>query len=726
MITEVLGGGPIDGQLGDNPDWGSISCPSGRTLQSTLPNGSTQFWYVSATQEVGGHLLASENYANPRNVSGNSLDNSNMIQAMLVAHGYSGAYGYFNQGFTVDDKQDLGVDNNYKFWRYVGSVALPYEVPNMTDPNSGDWERITFSIRAFDSTVAMRSHNYYGLPQDTRIDWLGYRTPSDGGSNWGLLKFGDSTSLVDDGGSIFIIVNDAINGVWIEANLKTRVSVLKFGAKRNDATYDNTPNLLAVHAFANHVYYPAGVYDYDPSPLDRGIPCKEGQKIEHAPHAVVRLKEKHYVDNTYYLGTSYAILFPDDSNRYKGLDLVNINYDGNSENVTLANNKSSNVLFLYKQDNPKIKNFESKNMPVGNGGLPAIILKFCENFKITNPVTKKEGAALYATDRQSISVIESTGSIRGGSLSNSRVREPLLVSSETPVAWKKSEVDVHGGVYDNRGTESGSRIVRFSGAADGSLSGGLKLISDKTNQIAAEMDAIFVAYPVADGMPIAQREHDIVLGDVQVVGAKTDVRIQNDGLTKVTVNGLRSYAVDNALTSTSSYSNGVATGFLKILAYYSECASRSFSIINCEDVQILQAKTVGGSEHAEISAYGRLTCESVSIDSNTDPNYVLNVENQLADYAVTFNDQPVISNCGGFGNTNNVMRFAGVSTASGNAIAWLGANNTFNSFAAGGAGSIPCTRNGFYWLWHDGSGVLRTKGGAPKAVGEGVSVGSQA
>lgn len=145
MITEVLGGGPIDGQLGDNPDWGSISCPSGRTLQSTLPNGSTQFWYVSDTQEVGGQLLASENFANPRSVSGNSLDNSNVIQAMLVANGYSGAYGYFHQGFTVSNSLDLGVDNNYKFWKYVGAETLPYAVSQDTDPSAGDWELVKFN-----------------------------------------------------------------------------------------------------------------------------------------------------------------------------------------------------------------------------------------------------------------------------------------------------------------------------------------------------------------------------------------------------------------------------------------------------------------------------------------------------------------------------------------------------------------------------------------------------
>lgn len=68
--------------------------------------------------------------------------------------------------------------------------------------------------------------------EGTRIEWQGYYEQSDGGSNWGVLKFGTHT---EDGGSVFSI--DA--NTYIEANLKgKKVNVKKFGLY-SDATNKN-------------------------------------------------------------------------------------------------------------------------------------------------------------------------------------------------------------------------------------------------------------------------------------------------------------------------------------------------------------------------------------------------------------------------------------------------------------------------------------------------------
>ncbi|EKO3929544.1 hypothetical protein GAW91_000126 [Vibrio fluvialis] len=65
-----------------------------------------------------------------------------------------------------------------------------------------------------------------------RIEWMGYYEPSDGGSNWGIVKTGAHN---EDGLSIFSI--DA--NTYIEANLKGRsVNVRKGGAKGDDVTDD--------------------------------------------------------------------------------------------------------------------------------------------------------------------------------------------------------------------------------------------------------------------------------------------------------------------------------------------------------------------------------------------------------------------------------------------------------------------------------------------------------
>lgn len=66
---------------------------------------------------------------------------------------------------------------------------------------------------------------YYGNIIGQRVEWRGYFTESDGGSNWGIVKSG---AHVEDGGSIFSITPT----LYVAANLKGRtLNVKKFGAK---------------------------------------------------------------------------------------------------------------------------------------------------------------------------------------------------------------------------------------------------------------------------------------------------------------------------------------------------------------------------------------------------------------------------------------------------------------------------------------------------------------
>lgn len=152
MTNKVLGASTTNGFLGVSPDWANISCPNGRTLQSILTNGTVQYWKVEATQQTGGELLADGNYANPVSVAGNSLDNANAIRAILVSQGLSGEYGYFADGFTLNDPLDVGIDASFQFWKYVGAETLPYAVPQGTDPSAGDWELVKFNLeRSFEN-----------------------------------------------------------------------------------------------------------------------------------------------------------------------------------------------------------------------------------------------------------------------------------------------------------------------------------------------------------------------------------------------------------------------------------------------------------------------------------------------------------------------------------------------------------------------------------------------
>ena len=107
------------------------------------------------------------------------------------------------------------------------------QASNISDSQGSNVQSyINNNLTPFKTVADMLAYDYTEIPADSRIEWQGYYTQSDGGGNLGVLKKGDSTSLIDDGGSVFIIVNDVVNGVWIETNKATsKIEVKKFGIK---------------------------------------------------------------------------------------------------------------------------------------------------------------------------------------------------------------------------------------------------------------------------------------------------------------------------------------------------------------------------------------------------------------------------------------------------------------------------------------------------------------
>lgn len=81
-------------------------------------------------------------------------------------------------------------------------------------------------LKPFSNVAEMKGATYLSkYAEGTRIEWHGYYEQSDGGSNWGVLKFGAHN---DDGGSIFSI--DA--NTYIQSNLNGKsLKIRKFGAR---------------------------------------------------------------------------------------------------------------------------------------------------------------------------------------------------------------------------------------------------------------------------------------------------------------------------------------------------------------------------------------------------------------------------------------------------------------------------------------------------------------
>lgn len=209
-------------------------------------------------------------------------------------------------GVTFNFPNDVARDSNGEYWAWTGS--LPYTAAQNTVPSEPNYSKrlanvaenisvsegssvqdyINNNLTPFKTVSAMRAYNYSSIPVDSRIYWQGYYAQSDGGSNWGVLKKGDSTSLTDDGGSIFIIVNDAVNGIWVEANLKgKRINVRKFGAAGNGVNEDASNIQKAMNYCwdsKSELHFPSGRYRV--SEMLRPMAKQDASSNFHMPYAI--------------------------------------------------------------------------------------------------------------------------------------------------------------------------------------------------------------------------------------------------------------------------------------------------------------------------------------------------------------------------------------------------------------------------------------------------------
>lgn len=110
------------------------------------------------------------------------------------------------------------------------------------------------SLNAFKNVAEMESFDYTNVPEGTRVYWQGYYEQSDGGSNWGVVKYGAHT---EDRGSIFSIDSTT----YIEANHTSKKgNIRKFGAK-GDGVNNDTFRIRATFDYGfDVVYIPNGTY----------------------------------------------------------------------------------------------------------------------------------------------------------------------------------------------------------------------------------------------------------------------------------------------------------------------------------------------------------------------------------------------------------------------------------------------------------------------------------
>lgn len=163
----------------------------------------------------------------------------------------------FATGGTLTANNQL-VSDGANSWQYQNAIpAGGFVVAPGTVPSSPTWEiRVFNDHSALASRNSTNAHEIYTtnfntiddlrneinsagvkvdlqLMQNQGIKTLGYYAVGDSGGSEGIIKVGDSTSIIDNEGSVILISSGSSNGVWVEMDDRGEYAPIHFGARPN-------------------------------------------------------------------------------------------------------------------------------------------------------------------------------------------------------------------------------------------------------------------------------------------------------------------------------------------------------------------------------------------------------------------------------------------------------------------------------------------------------------
>ena len=174
--------------------------------------------------------------------TGSNVPVSQPIQ--LNAGGYLVYNGQVSKFITLEPYSMVALNNvDSDMWRVDDiSKVDPDNITasNVKDTTNGGSVQDFIDTSRFKTVADMKA--FQGHVVGNKVEWQGYYTQSDGGSNWGVVKDG---AHVEDGGSIFSIDADT----YVQANLVGKNLYLKkFGAKM-DGSWDDSNAMDAALAY---------------------------------------------------------------------------------------------------------------------------------------------------------------------------------------------------------------------------------------------------------------------------------------------------------------------------------------------------------------------------------------------------------------------------------------------------------------------------------------------
>lgn len=208
--------------------------------------------------------------------------------------------------------------------------------------------------------------------------------------------------------------------------------------------------------------------------------------------STVKLLAGNYTTMTNFFTTSailsgtYNPLTPVQENLY----IKDIILDGNLANVTTS--RSCTGLHMYQIKHFIADNVQIKNLPGSTGEGYGIITWYSDKAWITN-------CQVENTDRQNYAIWETTdGWIVNCIGVDSRFRDCILVSTNTPPTFHSAYCEIIGGHFSNT-TASGTHVIRFSGDGSG-------IVTDALIEGSTTIDCVYVTDTISKSVQITDNK----------------------------------------------------------------------------------------------------------------------------------------------------------------------------------------------------------------------------
>lgn len=510
-----------------------------------------------------------------------------------------------------------------------------------------------------------------GSPGRQAVQVLGYYAAGDGGGGpVRVWKTGAAGAYVDNGGSIIVPTGGDGSGAWVW-EWSGPVSANWFGASSQATGSVNSGAFRAAFAAEKNVNADPGVYSHDGSAIEMG-----DDRRFWAYGVTLLLEAGSYSSNVKFITNRDSVNYSALDAFHVGCGVAGLTIDGNVINVSTT--ASSTGISWHQTSGAWVRDVTVKNMPGQTGGGQGVVYWYSHDGLVEN-------CDISGTDRQNVSIWESSVTIRNSNLGGSYSRDCVLISSNTPTVYQGSWAVIDNVRMDNSGTTNGTHVARFSGQSSGVVKNCPSIKGNST------LNGIYI---------VDILEHNVWIENNTIDGCIYPWLVESAG-TKT----LRSK--DNRFINCVNGPKWATSGeFVELIGdEIIDVTTLPFSFQFMDRVRMVGCRVSGGTGSGVINNTDHYEFVDNVITGNTNASYSV----VLLGAPISL---PVVRGNRLNGNTAN-----GISISH-NAFV------TDNEATLGGAG-IKFSKVGTAYMWRDSTGDLRISSTIPTTDTDGVVVGTQ-